>query len=121
MEIVANVIEPEILCEQQIGSPFLCHHSEIGCMVMMRVVLDPVDAIHIDMDGVEEVPDPEAEHHVVVLGCRGSRPGDPGHVPVGVVLRLAGATPVTRLEQLAPLSLRAAEERLRVNPPTDPT
>ena len=97
MHFNARYPQPELLCDQPVGTLLICHLPELANCVLMR-------AYHGEQQPAPLLPD--AEYSVVVLGCRVGA-GEPGFVVPGAVLEITGAAPVTRMQHVGAIELRS--------------
>lgn len=98
MRVTVSASEPELLREVQGGELFLIHTPELCECVAARTLL--ADA---------EPSANESLAEVVIVGCRVGA-GEVGHQQTGQLIDLSLDTPITRLEPIEPLALRARSQ-----------
>lgn len=90
---------PELLCELPIGALLICHLPELAsCVLMLANAGESQPAPKL----------PDASYPVVVLGC-GASEGEPGYQQTGALLRVTGAAPVVRLQQVGDTNLQTTD------------
>lgn len=115
MKATISRSEPQLLIDMRLGDLFGSdspEHRELVMALVDECVMRPdahnydeqASALQSHMRGVPL----ETVHEVVVVACRVAN-GEPGYAPTGLVFQLRGDHPVTRLEQVEPLALRAAQ------------
>lgn len=124
MKATVSRPEPQLLIDMRLGDLFASdspEHRELVMALVDECVMRP-DAHNYDeqsgaLQSYMRSAPIDTVHEVVVIACRVAN-GEPGYAPTGLVFQLRGDHPVTRLEQIEPLALRAAEigRPIRVSP-----